>query len=211
MRDLKAHRSDSAERSALFIVFEGIDGSGKSTQARMLHHWMKQSGKPALLTAEPSDGPIGRRIRSLKERAGPEEEAELFALDRRDHVERTIVPALRQGTTVICDRYVHSSIAYQGARGIDAQAIRARNNSFAIGPDTVFLLEVPVDTGLSRIASGRGPEFSLFEIRGELETVAAIYSDLEDPVIVRIDGTGPREQVHAQVVRYVEKLGRARE
>jgi dTMP kinase len=206
MQDLNSVSRVAGRRTGLFIVFEGIDGSGKSTQAQMLFSWMKEKGVPVILTAEPSDGPIGRKIRALKMRPSPEKEAELFTQDRFDHLERTILPALKRGTTVICDRYVHSSVAYQGARGIDVQEIMNRNNKFAIKPDSVFLLEVPVDLALSRIATGRAGIFSAFEVSVQLQKVASIYGDLEGPDIMRIDGTGPPEQVHKQIVRCVRKL-----
>ena len=206
MQDLNSASRVTSRRTALFIVFEGIDGSGKSTQAHMLFSWMKENGVPVILTAEPSDGPIGRKIRALKTRPSPEKEAELFTQDRFDHLERTILPALKSWNTVICDRYVHSSVAYQGARGIDVQEIVDQNNRFAIKPDSVFLLEVPVDMALSRIALGRGSEFSAFEGREQLEKVASIYGSLEDPIIVRLDGTGRPEQVHKKIVQYVRKL-----
>ncbi len=85
----------------------------------MLANHLASRGVRVLFTAEPSDGPVGVFIKSLKIRAQPEEEARLFTEDRRDHLRRTIVPALEKGITVICDRYVYSSAAYQGARGID--------------------------------------------------------------------------------------------
>lgn len=206
MQDLNSASRVTSWRTALFIVFEGIDGSGKSTQAHMLFSWMKENGVPVILTAEPSDGPIGRQIRALKTRPSPEKEAELFTRDRFDHLERTILPALKRGTTVICDRYVHSSVAYQGARGIDVQEIMDQNNKFAIKPDSVFLLEVPVDLAMSRIATGRASVFSAFEVSVQLQKVASIYQDLEDPDITRIDGTGPPKQIHKKIVQYVRKL-----
>ena len=116
----------------LFIVFEGIDGAGKSTQAGMLADRLRADEIPFILTAEPSDGPTGRLIKSLKVRPNPEEEARLFTEDRRHHVQNVIIPALKEGKTVICDRYVYSSVAYQGARGIDPAEILAENRQFVM-------------------------------------------------------------------------------
>ncbi len=89
---------------ALFIVFEGIDGSGKTLQARMLASRLERCGVWYLLTAEPSEGPVGRQIRALTFRLSPSEETHLFTADRRDHLERPIMPALARGQIVICDR-----------------------------------------------------------------------------------------------------------
>ncbi|MBI5251215.1 MAG: dTMP kinase [Desulfomonile tiedjei] len=191
----------------LFIVFEGIDGSGKSTQARMLADYLTSRGLPVLLTAEPSEGPIGSQIRSLKCRAEPEEEARLFTEDREDHLRRTIIPALEQGSTVICDRYVYSSAAYQGARGIPVERILAENGAFAMPADVTFLIEIDVDTAMKRIASGRANTFTTFEIRSDLEKVDKIYRSLIDPHIIRIDGSGSPEQVHKLIQEGLNDLG----
>jgi dTMP kinase len=193
-------------RKPLFIVFEGIDGSGKTLQAKMLASRLSRCGIPCLLTAEPSDGPIGLQIRSLTSRPTPLEEARLFTVDRKDHVERVIVPALAQGQTVICDRYVYSSVAYQGARGVDTILIMEENRPFAIQADVTLLLEVPVETALARIRANRAAEFSLFEKREDLEAVAAVYRTVQDRSIRRINGARPPEEVHEQIVRLLHEF-----
>lgn len=190
-----------------FIVFEGIDGSGKSTQARLLADRMRKDGFSVVLTSEPSDGPTGVLIKSLTLRPKPEEEAHLFTEDRRDHLRRIIVPALNEGRVVICDRYVYSSAAYQGARGIDPATIIAENCAFALRPHVTFLLEIPVEEGLARIRCGRGDHFSTFEVKEELEKVVRIYSNLSDPSIVRIDGLGPQDRIHEQIVSTLSRSG----
>lgn len=190
-----------------FIVFEGIDGSGKSTQAKLLAARLADLGIPVLLTAEPSDGPVGQFIKSLKTRLEPEEEARLFTEDRRDHVERVMLPALAQGRTVICDRYVHSSVAYQGARGLDPAAILSAQWHFAPQPDVIFLLEIPPDIALERIGSKRGGGFSAFEVRESLEAVDAVYRGLSDPLIRRIDGAWSQESIHSAIMDSVLELG----
>jgi len=195
-------------RGPLLIVFEGIDGSGKSTQARMLADRLAREGTAVVLTCEPSDGPIGVRIRSFKARPGPEEEARLFTEDRRDHVERTIRPALRNGFVVICDRYIHSSMAYQGARGIDPKKILSENLKFAPPPDVIFLLLVSVDTALTRINASQRGSLSLFEVRESLERVDGIYRNLDDPAIRRLDGSLSPEENHTQVVEFLLALER---
>ncbi len=101
---------------------------------------------------------------------------------------------------MICDRYVHSSVAYQGARGVDQAAILSAQRHFAPEPDAIFLMEVPVDTALARIGSDRCGRFSTFEVREDLEAVAAVYRNLTDPLIRRIDGTGSLEHIQSIIM-----------
>ncbi len=189
-----------------FIVFEGIDGSGKSTQAKLLARRLEDEGISVLLTAEPSDGPVGQLMRSLKIRPDPEEEERLFTEDRRDHVERVILPALRQGRTVICDRYIHSSAAYQGSRGLDPGEIVSRNLLFAPLPNVVFLLEIPVDVAVSRIRAGRPDGFTTFEALENLRAVDAVYRIMDDPLIRRLDGCPDPDEVHSQVMSILAEM-----
>jgi dTMP kinase len=186
-----------------FIVFEGIDGSGKTTQARLLTDTLRSRGKEVLLTAEPSDSPEGLVLRAVTSRPGPEEEARLFTEDRRHHVEHVIRPALEAGLVVVCDRYVYSSVAYQGARGIDPERIISANRPFLVPPDVILLLEVPVDQALDRIGAGRLAAASPFEVKENLEAVDAIYRCLVDPLIRRIDSTEKVNVVHDRIVRLV--------
>jgi dTMP kinase len=188
-------------RSApLLIVFEGIDGSGKTTQAKMLAGRLAKIEVPVLLAAEPSDSPAGVAIKSMKTRPSAEEEARLFTEDRRYHVELVIKPALKEGRTIICDRYVYSSAAYQGARGIDPEAIIAANREFAPPADITFLLEITVEAALARIASKRHEGFSLFELQEDLMGVDAIYRGLNDPSLYRIDAAFPENQIHEMIL-----------
>jgi dTMP kinase len=196
----------STNRRPLLIVFEGIDGSGKSTQARLLAEWFAAQGVPCVLTAEPSDGEIGRKFRASLTRYPPEEEARLFTEDRRDHLKRVILPALAAGKTVVCDRYVYSSVAYQGARGIDPSRIIAANREFAPPADVTFLIQVPLDEALRRIRSGRGDSFSPFEVRSELALVDELYSDLDDPSLCRVDGTRAPEEIHRNILVILQEM-----
>jgi dTMP kinase len=200
-------RCEDSLDNSLFIVFEGIDGSGKSTQAAKLADRLAGLGIPVLLTSEPSDGPTGLVIRSLASRPSPEEEERLFTEDRRDHVSRVILPALAKGKTVICDRYVYSSAAYQGARGLDPATLINRNMLFAPRPDVIFLLEIPVDVALERIRSNRKGGFSAFEVRENLGLVDEIYGSLKDPAIQRIDGTLGPEEIHSVILNVLRSMG----
>jgi dTMP kinase len=189
-----------------FIVFEGIDGSGKTTQAKLLRNRLTGMGLPVLSTAEPSDGPVGRTLRSLRMRPAADEEARLFAEDRADHTAHVILPALNEGRIVICDRYLYSSVAYQGARGIDPKTIMEDNEAFVVAPDVIFLLQVPVDRCLERLVAGRGEGFTPFETRENLERVAGVYADLDDPRVVRVAGDASMEAVHETVLESLSRL-----
>lgn len=141
---------------SLFITFEGGEGSGKSTQARVLHKRLLSKGIPALLTYEPGGTPLGQQIRRWLKGTGdidPQAELLLFTASRVQLVAAVIRPALKSGTVVICDRFYHSTIAYQGyGRGFSLELIRVTNN-FATGglkPDLIVLLDLPVEHRLSR-------------------------------------------------------------
>jgi dTMP kinase len=197
--------ASAVEAGGRFIVFEGIDGSGKSTQAKLLRDLLTGLGWQLLLTAEPSDGPVGTTLRSLKTRLAPQEEAQLFTEDRAYHVEHVILPALSEGRIVICDRYVYSTVAYQAARGVDPKSIITANEAFAVAPDVIFLLEVPVEHAFERVSSDRGEAVTPFEARENLERVNSIYARLNDPLLVRIDAAGSVEHVHATIVDALAK------
>src|SRR5512137_250225 len=122
----------------LLIVLEGIDGSGKTTQAQALLRRLRRRGRRAVFFREPTRGRWGREIKRLAARADsltPEEELKLFVEDRRENVEKNLRPALAAGKVIVLDRYYFSTIAYQGAKGIDTRRIRRMNEAFAIPPD----------------------------------------------------------------------------
>jgi len=136
-----------------FIVLEGGDGSGKTTQARSLQSALTHEGYKAHSTAEPSRSTVGRLIRRRilhGKKTSPEVEALLFAADRFLHLESEILPALADGKIVVCDRYMYASFAYQGAQGVNADWLREINR-FAVKPDLALYLDVPAETGMSRI------------------------------------------------------------
>lgn len=196
--------SNLARRGKL-IVFEGTDGTGKSTQLRLLGDYLQDKGHSILTTREPTEGHHGQKIRSLymdRDRYSREEELELFLADRREHVQQVLAPALEQGKVILCDRYFLSTVAYQGARGFDPEHILELNH-FAPDPDLALLFQVPLDTGLSRITSGRGEELNDFEQRDNLARVAAIFSAIKRPYIRPIDARGPIAEVHRLVIECV--------
>ncbi|HEX7127007.1 MAG TPA: dTMP kinase, partial [Thermodesulfobacteriota bacterium] len=171
-------------RGAL-IVIEGIDGAGKSTQHARLAERLAAEGYAVTASREPTDGPHGRRIREIaregRRAASAEEEVRLFLDDRREHVSRVIAPALAAGRVVLLDRYYLSTIAYQGALGIDPGFIQQANESFAPPPDLALILMLPVAQALDRIRAGRPGGLDLaFERADYLERVAALFRSMPD-------------------------------
>jgi len=171
----------------MFIVIEGIDGTGKSTQAKRLADHLTSQGKTVILSREPTDGPWGTLLRNSAStgRLSPEEELETFLKDRRQHVAEKIAPALAAGHTVILDRYYFSTMAYQGARGFDPQEIRRKNEAFAPIPDLLLILDLDVDTAIERIGV-RGDTANEFEQRANLARCREIFLSLKDEPFARI-------------------------
>jgi dTMP kinase len=199
--------SKSMPRGTL-IVFEGTDGTGKSTQLQLLRAWLEKQGFPVIATREPTDGAYGRQIRNLyvnRHEYSIREELELFLADRREHVRNFLKPNLQAGKVILCDRYYFSTVAYQGARGLDpAQLLQL--NDFAPEPDLVLLFEAPLPLCIERITSGRGDALNSFEKREFLEKVAAIFASLNRPCIRKIDASRSVEEVHRQTVAAVSGL-----
>lgn len=183
------------------IVFEGIDGMGKSSQLQLLADALRQRSLPVVTTREPTDGPHGRVIREmLKSRARyrPEEELAAFIADRRQHVDDFLRPQLAAGNNILCDRYYLSTIAYQGARGLDIEKIITAH-AFAPPPDLALLLDAPSGVGIARI-HGRGDTPNDFERLDYLEKVRRLFATLSFPCIRRIDASQPMEIVHQEIV-----------
>ena len=184
-------------RHGLLIVLEGIDGSGKTTQARSLLRRLRSRGWEAVFFREPSRGKWGREIKRKAARADsltPPDELALVVKDRRENVEKNLKPALREGKVVVLDRYYFSTIAYQGAKGIDPRRIRRMNEAFAVKPDLVIILDIAAGEGLARIA-GRKTRDELFEREDYLARVAKIFKNFRGPGILHLDGRGDRLSV----------------
>lgn len=192
----------------VFIVFEGIDGSGKSTQLGLLADVLRTRGLPVIETFEPTKGVFGRKIRKLyKDRSivTPQEELELFLRDRREHVDQVIVPSLAAGINVLCDRYFLSSAAYQGAAGLDPDRIIARHD-FAPDPDLALIIEIDPEQSIQRIVEKRGDALNEFEQLASLKKVDGIFKQLDLPYVKRIDGTGSEADVHRLILEQVDNL-----
>lgn len=192
----------------LFIVIEGIDGTGKSTQARRLGDWFTEKGREVVLSREPTDGPWGKKLRESAStgRLSPEDELQYFLNDRRQHVEEKIKPALAAGKVVILDRYYFSTMAYQGARGFDPAEIRRLNEAFAPIPDLLLILDLDVDTAHQRIGH-RGDSTNEFEKRESLEKCREIFLSLKGESFVHlIDSNGDLEDVSGRILDVVDSL-----
>lgn len=192
-----------------FVTFEGIDGSGKTTQAERLCEYVKEKGFECVLVREPGGTPEGERIREilLDERSDLNAEAELFLFlaSRSILTERVIIPAIERGAFVISDRYADSSLAYQGyGRGLNLEFIELGNSiaTRSLRPDIVFYIDVPVE-----IALGRKGRSDRMEKEDFLKKVREGYLKLaERKGYVVIDGTKDVEEIWEKIRRRVEEM-----
>lgn len=204
--------SQSADRgpvnklsAGMFIVIEGLDGSGGTTQVERLAAAFRarEPTREVVLTREPSDGLVGRWIRA--ELAGGSVSDSvlpyLFAADRRDHLDRVVLPALERGAVVISDRYALSSLAYQAA-AVGLDRVRALNEGFP-APRFTFLLDLDPEACLARIEA-RGRARDRFETLHRLRIVADGYEAAlvaqPDPGVVRVDAGATADEVHARIL-----------
>ena len=195
-------------RRGLLIVFEGLDGAGKTTQLALLDDYLRCRGHGVVCLREPTGGPWGQKLRRLmaQGRGGvtPETELEWFLNDRREHVDQRIRPALERKQIVLLDRYFFSSMAYQGALGHDPRDIQASNEAFAPLPDLLLLLDLPPAVGWQRLNQRGAP--SHFERLDYLERVAHIFDAMDFPYLRRIQADQDPEAVQLQIRDEVEAL-----
>ncbi|QPJ65609.1 MAG: dTMP kinase [Candidatus Nitrohelix vancouverensis] len=194
------------ERGRLF-VFEGIDGTGKSTQVQMAEAALLKQGFPARRLYEPTRGLWGSKIRKILEQGrdgvSPEQELEWFEKDRMEDVERNIRPALDNKEIILMDRYYYSTAAYQGALGLDSEEILKRNRTFAPAPDIAFFFQAPLDACFERIEA-RNEDRTSFEKRDYLIKVQSLFDSFDDPVIKRIDGSQSIEDVAEKIMTAIQ-------
>ncbi|MBI1212298.1 MAG: dTMP kinase [Alphaproteobacteria bacterium] len=203
-----------------FITFEGGEGTGKSTQARLLASHLEQSGMQVVLTREPGGAPGAEVIRDLlvngePDRWSPMAEALLFNAARVEHWRQCIEPALKSGTHVVCDRFADSTMAYQGYVGGLTREAMAQLHWLALGdarPDLTLILDMPAEAGLERAANRREGE-NRFELKGEAfhAKLREAFLDIarrESNRCVVIDAARAMDQVHSEVLTAVHtRLG----
>ena len=193
-----------------FIVFEGLDGSGQSTEAELLTEFLRKGGYKVLKTKEPTlNSQAGKEIKQIlnkKRKISPKKLQELFAEDRKEHLKNLIIPALQQGKIVISDRYFFSSFAYGQASGLDLNWLIKINNKFLL-PDITFFLDVKPKICLERIRKRRKTR-TLFEEKEKLEKVYKNYQKIakEFPNVKIINGEKPIKEVFREVKCLVEKF-----
>jgi dTMP kinase len=206
----------------LFITFEGPDGSGKTTQIELLAAALRRAGHDVTVTREPGGTPIGDQIRAVLHDVGntamvADAESLLYAASRAQHVGQLIRPALAQGTIVLCDRYVDSTIAYQGyGRGLDLAALR-QINAFATGglkPDLTVYLDCPVEEGLKRkqraMTLGEG-EWNRLD-REEIAFHQRVYQGYQALMAAEherwlaLNASRPIEEIQEEIQKAVETL-----
>lgn len=198
-----------------FIVFEGNDGSGKTTQLIKLEKYLKEKGYKVLATREPGGTEVGYRIRKLlldpQYKMDGLTEALLLAADRNEHVKNVLIPALDDGYIVLCDRYILSSVVYQGiVRGVGIENILRLNSIFEdrIKPDLYIVLTLEPETALERIKmAGKLDKLDL----EDLEFHRRVYSGFKEVVkwferCVNIEADGSEKEVFEKVLYEVEKL-----
>ena len=195
---------------SLFLVIEGLDGSGGTTQCRLLVDWLKQQGVGNIIqTREPTDGPVGRFIRRALAADQPESVIGdsvlpyLFAADRQDHLTRLIAPTLAQGGIVVSDRYYHSSLAYQSL-SVGLDTVSSLNAGFR-APDLTIFLDLSPELCLDRILA-RGADLERFETLPRLTAIAAAYErvltrcETRGEAVVRIDASLSRPEIHTRII-----------
>jgi len=185
-----------------FVCIEGLDGCGKTTQAKLLVEKLQRSYS-AMYTAEPSEGKVGDFIRKSilygEKRSTSLAEALLFAADRVEHVENEVLPALRQGKLVISDRYIYSSLAYQGAAGLSLEWIQSINQ-YALRPELAIFIDVDPRAVMRRLK----PVKSVMENLETQQRVRQIYLKfVEKGDLTRIDGNKPKHLVAEELHRVV--------
>ncbi len=201
-----------------FIVFEGIDGSGKGTVIGEAKKFLVSKGVPEkniLVTAEPTPGFYGKKVRELlASNVNPDVNAhhflDLYVADRKEHIEKELKPALASGKIVLCDRYKYSTFVYQKLQGIPIEKIISLHKGMLV-PDLIFILDVPVDAALKRInADSKRKNLEAFEKKDFLEKVRGGFTALKrffpEENIVVVDASKGIESVSGAVCRHLAKI-----
>jgi len=189
-----------------FIVFEGLDGSGQTTQAKLLAAFLKRKGLDVLVTKEPTLGSAaGKLIRKVldgKKKIPPQKLQELYAQDRKRHLGKVVIPALKKGKIVISDRYFFSSFAY-GSLEVPLNFLLKLNDKFLL-PDITFFIDSKPKTSFLRVKK-RGKKLTFFEEENKLKKVDQNYKKILKKFknVVIIDGEKRIPQVHQEIKKHV--------
>jgi len=191
------------KKRGVFICIEGLDASGKTTHAHRLVRNLRRRSFDAIYTTEPSQGEIGRFIRTYilqrKRRVPSVVEALLFAVDRVDHMEKEIKPALEEGKIVVSDRYIYSSLAYQGAAGLNLKWIEEINR-LALQPDLAIYIDVPPEVVVKRIRRKK----SVMERLETQRRVRDVYMKfVENGKLVPVDGNRRKDEVAKNILTII--------
>jgi len=191
----------------VLINLEGIDGCGKSTQCKLLMEKFQEKDENVIVLKEPTNGKYGVKLWEMlkgQRKATTEEILHLFVMDRKEHVNEKISPALNDGKIVLMDRYYYSTMAYQAAAGIDVDRIR-KDNEFAPKPDIVLIFDLPVDLAMKRVVGHSVAD--AFEKEEHLEKVRKAYLNLEsDPLVRIIDSSRTPDEIFDEVWNLVSEV-----
>lgn len=193
--------TESPHLRGRLLVFEGIDGTGKSTHIQLLAQYLRGLGLEVVTGFEPTRGEWGMRVRQAAltgERLSLEEEVDCLLMDRREHVRDVIMPALDAGRWVLLDRYYLSMMAYQGASGANVEDIREWNEEFAVVPDVAFWMDIPIELALERMRE-RGQGHDAFEQEPFLMRCAEIYRNMEMPWLHRVEADGSIQETQLRI------------
>ena len=193
-----------------FIVIEGLDGSGKSSQVDLLSEFLQEKGREVILKNEPTtESEAGIKIRKILKgeiKAEPMERQNLFVQDRKEHLERKIIPALENGVWVVCSRYIFSTLAFGSADGLDFDELRKMNQDFLL-PDITIFLNVSPEECIKRIEA-RGEQKELFEKLDQLKKVDGYYQKM--PGLFKnfyvVNGALEKALIFEEIKKIIEKI-----
>lgn len=188
----------------MLITFEGIDGSGKTTQVRLLRKWLLNQGQKVIVTEEPTKGKIGLLIEKYLKNPDADKYAEalLFAADRAEHTDKVIKPDLKK--IVVCDRYTHSSIAYQSSAGLSRDWIKCLNKN-NLEPDLTIYLDIKPETAIKRVKR-RNLKTEKYEKLEMLKKVRTEYLRMKSKKFKVLDGEKSIKEIHEEIKRVINDI-----